>query len=762
MTRLFVSISVYLFIASLAFGQSESFLTYMNPVIPGDHPDCTLTKVGNDFYTTGSSFNPTPVIYHSTDLVHWEVISQPVTAAWSGYGDAPAGGCWGGQVVYYNNKWWDFFGVNFTMFFVTANDVRGPWSSPTAMNCPSSVPGLGADNSIFIDDDGSWYLLVKNGQANNWILQLGNNGQPSGKILNLTWINPSPYPYSWAEGPVMWKHDGYYYYSFARNVGGPQYVMRSSTLTDSSSSWTMLGTLFNQNDPHASTSLFGNPNHNSAVVMVNDSTSWLLHPVWCTANNNEWYGQGRQGLLNRVTYDANDKPVADYPVNASRFAPNLSSSGIPWMVPHSDFFKSAQLNPEWSFLGYTPTGSYSLTKRPGWLWLSPKGKPNTIIKNDGEHNYSLITRIDYDPQVARDQAGLQVFNGLQTLYARLYSTVDSSGEKVVDLSFNGQTYSSVNAAGDTVWLKLVRVNHVLTGYWSADGFSWTMVGSVDLASMDGLQPNYNSWTGNRQGLFVQNSAAYFNFYIYRDAYTSVLADCPANQSGTTRTALGGDTTVLDDIYDVNWAMYAGVEFGGNGIYQKSPDSIHFVASSATNGGTVEAYADSIDDSRKIADCNVTSTGSWSTFNTFSAKLLSPISGNHDIYLFFTGSVVDKLFMLQSFYFTGTQSTTGVDGKTFEGNGLPQKYQLEQNFPNPFNPTTVISYQLPAIGKVSLKVYDVLGREVKTLVEEKQSAGYYSVRFDGGSLPSGVYLYRIDALSENGIRFSSMKKLALVK
>ncbi len=50
--------------------QSVSFKTYMNPVIPGDHPDCTLTKVGNDFYTTGSSFNPTPVIYHSTDLVH--------------------------------------------------------------------------------------------------------------------------------------------------------------------------------------------------------------------------------------------------------------------------------------------------------------------------------------------------------------------------------------------------------------------------------------------------------------------------------------------------------------------------------------------------------------------------------------------------------------------------------------------------------------------------------------------------------------------
>ncbi|HCA80352.1 MAG TPA: hypothetical protein DEP53_11540, partial [Bacteroidetes bacterium] len=86
---------------NLGYGQSPSFKTFMNPVIPGDHPDCTVTKIGNHFYTTGSSFNPTPVIYHSTDLVHWEAIAQPVSAAWTSYGDTPSGGCWGGQVVYY-------------------------------------------------------------------------------------------------------------------------------------------------------------------------------------------------------------------------------------------------------------------------------------------------------------------------------------------------------------------------------------------------------------------------------------------------------------------------------------------------------------------------------------------------------------------------------------------------------------------------------------------------------------------------------------
>ena len=130
----------------------------------------------------------------------------------------------------------------------------------------------------------------------------------------------------------------------------------------------------------------------------------MIHPLWRNANNNEWYGQGRQGLVNQVNYDTSGKPTSDYPINAPKPAPKLPSSGIPWMVPHSDFFNSAPLNPEWSFLGYTPDNTYSLTDRPGWLHLSPKGKINTVIKNDGEHNYSIITALDFAPKTLADQA----------------------------------------------------------------------------------------------------------------------------------------------------------------------------------------------------------------------------------------------------------------------------------------------------------------------------------------------------------------------
>jgi hypothetical protein len=78
------------------------------------------------------------------------------------------------------------------------------------------------------------------------------------------------------------------------------------------------------------------------------------------------------------------------------------------------------------------------------------------------------------------------------------------------------------------------------------------------------------------------------------------------------------------------------------------------------------------------------------------------------------------------------------------NELPKHFVLEQNYPNPFNPTTVIRYQLPASAPVTLAVYDLLGREVRTLVNERMNAGVYEVAFDGSGLSSGVYFYRLSA------------------
>ncbi len=99
----------------------------------------------------------------------------------------------------------------------------------------------------------------------------------------------------------------------------------------------------------------------------------------------------------------------------------------------------------------------------------------------------------------------------------------------------------------------------------------------------------------------------------------------------------------------------------------------------------------------------------------------------------------------------------VSGVKKSDSSIPNNFALSQNYPNPFNPSTEIKYSIPKSGIVTLKVYNLLGQEVATLVNQEQKSGNYVVNFDASKLASGVYMYRIEA---NG--FSLTKKMALLK
>ena len=109
------------------------------------------------------------------------------------------------------------------------------------------------------------------------------------------------------------------------------------------------------------------------------------------------------------------------------------------------------------------------------------------------------------------------------------------------------------------------------------------------------------------------------------------------------------------------------------------------------------------------------------------------------------------------------SLTAIEEDIINEN-IPNNFSLEQNFPNPFNPTTTIKYTIPMLETlhatsqpVQLKIYDILGKEITTLVNKKQSAGNYTVSFDASNLPSGVYIYQLQTGS-----FSAAKKMVLLK
>lgn len=107
----------------------------------------------------------------------------------------------------------------------------------------------------------------------------------------------------------------------------------------------------------------------------------------------------------------------------------------------------------------------------------------------------------------------------------------------------------------------------------------------------------------------------------------------------------------------------------------------------------------------------------------------------------------------SFLFRTSDGVTSVN----DLRQLPKAFALYQNYPNPFNPSTVISYDLPVNGAVALRVYDILGREVETIVNERQVAGNHTATFNASNLPSGVYFYRLQAGS-----FVAIRKSILIK
>jgi len=109
---------------------------------------------------------------------------------------------------------------------------------------------------------------------------------------------------------------------------------------------------------------------------------------------------------------------------------------------------------------------------------------------------------------------------------------------------------------------------------------------------------------------------------------------------------------------------------------------------------------------------------------------------------------------QVLFMTKWGNVTGVEQDPYF---VPSSFSLSQNYPNLFNPTTTINYELSATADVTLTVYDVLGEEVATLVDEEKPAGMYSVAFNAANLPSGTYFYQLRAGN-----FVETKKMILLK
>ncbi len=147
------------------------------------------------------------------------------------------------------------------------------------------------------------------------------------------------------------------------------------------------------------------------------------------------------------------------------------------------------------------------------------------------------------------------------------------------------------------------------------------------------------------------------------------------------------------------------------------------------------------------------------YNNLSYQVNTEGIGSRTAYLrLVTDNNFDAGYSLAEIYSAGDVLQKTIAKTTrYNGLGSVTTYDLSQNFPNPFNPATTINYRLPQTGFVTLKIYDILGKEVTTLVNERKTSGRYSVNFDGSGLASGIYIYQLRVND-----YVSSKKMILLK
>ena len=633
--------------------------TYVNPVLAGSHPDQTLLRVGNDYYTAGSSFHWAPnfTIFHSTDLVHWEAVSNVVSPAWSGLvgEDGPKDGTWQGALAYFDNKFWAFFFIHGKgQYFCTAANMRGPWSTPALVR-----GSIGYDNAVFVNDDGRAYMLMKNGPTLNRIQELGKDGQLTGPVMNMDWVNQGQ-RFSWAEGPKMCKRNGRYYYFVAGNVYGGQYVLSSPRLTADESSWTVHGNFFRG----TVSGDFAGPNHITNPVQIPDGTWWCLAHSY---RRNNWDGQGRQSMLFQVHWDANGVPYSNNPNGGPLTAPDLPGGGRNYKHTKSDFFTSATRNPHWHFFNTSNVQKASLSARPGYLRLTPGNGTTHIMQRDHSTYYSLVTKVEINATSNGQQAGLRLMNGEDNLFINLYSGYNNG--KKLGIAFEGRVITEINNPhGNTVWLKLERSVHNMTGYYSADGLNWTRLGNaVDISALDKSQPNDNAWVGNSVALYATNQIADFDQFSYQHGFDPIKVAGYHNYFGTSVVNSAAAGRVVTYGASGDWCMLPGVTMESDGV---PANSIEVNAASANSNGSLEIWIDNIGGpGTKIATIPIASSGGADVWRNYTAGVT--VSGQHDLYFKFIGPANSFRLNTVKFVANGSpviQFTSPADDAVFASPG----------------------------------------------------------------------------------------------
>jgi len=450
-------LTIFICLLNASFAQTtvkQQF--YRNPVLGGDYPDPSVIRVGKDFYMTHSSFEYYPglLVWHSTDLVHWERIGYAL--------HKNMGSVWASDLVKYKDSFYIYFPAGRKIWVVTAKSPQGPWSDPIDMHLQGFI-----DPGHVVAKDGTRYLYLSNG----FLIQLSKDGLSTvGKPES--GYKGWQFPKEWStecfclESPKSTVRDGYFYQTVAEGgTAGPatSHMVVSGRATSPHGPW--------ENSPYnpivhtkSRNEKWWSQGHGTLVDDVNGNW-WIMYHAY----EKNFHTLGRQTLMLPIVWTKDHWfRVPDHVMASDSIRKPAGSSTIP-EDNLSDDFSSSQMELQWQSFKHFPSERIHLAN--GKLEMEAQGNSfedsPPLLVNAGNRKYEIQIEYTLDGDAT---AGLTLFYNEQ---ANVRIAVNKDQFAV----YNQQSrkISVKNQIGNHGYLRILNDENEVSFYYSTNGKNWVRV-----------------------------------------------------------------------------------------------------------------------------------------------------------------------------------------------------------------------------------------------------------------------------------------------
>ena len=469
---------------------------YQNPVMSGDYPDPTIVRDGNDYYMTHSSseYYPGLLIWHSTDMIHWERISHALTKF--------VGSVWAPDLIKHGDTWYIYFPAGGTNWVVTAPSPKGPWSEPIDLLIPHFI-----DPGHVADAKGKRSLYLSGG----CIVPLSDDGlSVAGEIAPN--YKGWRYPAEWEvecfclESPKSTFLNGYFYNTVAEGgTAGPA----TSHMVVSGRAASPYGPF--ENSPYnpivhtySSDERWWSQGHGTLVDDV-DGQWWLVYHAF----EKDSRTLGRQTLLLPIEWTNDNWFRVPEGVKSADLLRAPAGKPFAGNTQLSDDFSGDRLGLQWQFFKHYEPERVRLGD--GKLTLQAKGtsfmESAPLLVNMGDKRYEAVVEYWIDESVT---AGIVLFYN-----EHVNARIAVCKEQFIAFNRNDELYHTPNQIGNHGFLRALNDRNKIGFYYSADAKNWIPL-ECDLDLTDFNHNIHGGYLSHRTGIYAFGEGnAVFDNFVYR-------------------------------------------------------------------------------------------------------------------------------------------------------------------------------------------------------------------------------------------------------